>query len=83
MLDPSGAIWGQQYVWPIKADYRISYVAADYSQTVITREKRDYVWIMARTPALPEAELQKLIALVGRQGYDTAKIERVPQIPRQ
>ena len=83
VLDPSGAVWGQQYVWPIKADYRISYVADDYSRTLITREKRDYVWIMARSPTLPEAELQRLIALAGRQGYDTAKIERVPQaVPR-
>ena len=80
VLDRSGAVWGQQYVWPIKADYRISYVDAGYTQTVITREKRDYVWIMARTPTLPEAELQKLIAFAGRQGYDTAKIERVPQV---
>lgn len=41
VLDPIGAVWGQQYVWPIKADYRISYVDADYSQTVITRERRE------------------------------------------
>ena len=25
------AVWGQQYVWPIQADYRIAYLAADYS----------------------------------------------------
>jgi len=73
------AIWGQQYIWPIKADYRISYLAADYSQVVIARAKRDYVWIMARTPTIPEADLQRLIAFVGAQGYDTAKIQRVPQ----
>ena len=39
------AVWGQQYVWPIKADYRIAYLSPDYTQTVIAREKRDYVWI--------------------------------------
>ncbi len=80
VLDPSGAVWDQQYVWPIKADYRITYVADDYSQTLVTREKRDYVWVMARTPTLPEADLQRLIELAGRQGYDTTKIERVPQV---
>ena len=79
VLGGEGAIWGQQYVWPIKADYRVSYVADDYSATVITREKRDYVWIMARTPRLAEAELQRLIEFVGRQGYDTSKLQRVPQ----
>ncbi|CAM5785651.1 lipocalin family protein [Rhizobacter sp. Root404] len=79
VLDASGAVWGQQYIWPIKADYRIAYLSPDYTQTVIAREKRDYVWIMARTPTIPEADLQRLIAFVGSQGYDTAKIQRVPQ----
>ena len=79
VLDASGAIWGQQYIWPIKADYRIAYLSPDYTQTVIAREKRDYVWIMARTPTIPEADLQRLIAFVGSQGYDVAKIQRVPQ----
>ena len=75
----AGAVWGQQYLWPIKADYRIAYVSPDYTQTVVAREKRDYVWIMARTPTIPEADLAKLIAFVGTQGYDVAKIQRVPQ----
>jgi apolipoprotein D and lipocalin family protein len=75
----SGAVWGQQYVWPIKADYRISYLSADYSEVVITREKRDYVWIMARTPNLPEASLKRLEAFVATQGYDVGKLQRVPQ----
>jgi len=75
----ANAVWGQQYIWPIKADYRISYLSPDYTQTVITREKRDYVWIMARTSTIPEADLAKLIAFVGTQGYDTSKIQRVPQ----
>ena len=75
----ANAVWGQQYIWPIKADYRISYLSPDYTQTVITREKRDYVWIMSRTPTMPEADLAKLIAFVGTQGYDTSKIQRVPQ----
>lgn len=52
---------------------------SDYTQTVITREKRDYVWILARTPTIPEAALVKLIAFVGTQGYDTSKLQRVPQ----
>ena len=69
VLSPDNTVWGRRYIWPIRADYRISHVADDYSQTVITREKRDYAWILARTPTLPEADLQRLIDLVGRQGY--------------
>ncbi|MDQ6684655.1 MAG: lipocalin family protein [Pseudomonadota bacterium] len=79
VLAPGNAVWGQQYLWPFKADYRISFVADDYSQTVITREKRDWVWIMARTPTMEEGDYQRLLALVGREGYDMAKVQRVPQ----
>jgi apolipoprotein D and lipocalin family protein len=75
----AGAVWGQQYIWPIKADYRISYLSPDYTQVVIAREKRDYVWIMARTPTIPEADLARLTAFVGTQGYDVSKLQRVPQ----
>jgi apolipoprotein D and lipocalin family protein len=75
----SNAVWGQQYVWPFKADYRISYLSPDYSQTVITREKRDYVWIMARTPSIPDEDLARLKKFVGSQGYDVTKLQLVPQ----
>jgi apolipoprotein D and lipocalin family protein len=75
----TNAVWGQQYVWPIKADYRISYLSPDYTETVITRDKRDYVWIMARTPTIPEADLARLTAFVGAQGYDVTLLQRVPQ----
>lgn len=75
----SNAVWGQQYIWPFKADYRISYVSPDYALTVITREKRDHVWIMARTPTIAEAELARLTAFVATQGYDANRLQRVPQ----
>ena len=73
------AVWGQQYLWPIRADYRISFLAADYGQVVVTREKRDYVWIMARTPTIAAADLDRLTAFVAAQGYDTRRLQRMPQ----
>jgi apolipoprotein D and lipocalin family protein len=75
----TNAVWGMQFVWPIRADYRIAYLSADYSRTVIARERRDYLWIMARTPAIDEAELQPLLQFAVAQGYDPARIQRVPQ----
>ena len=79
MDSATNAIWGQQYVWPFKADYRISYLSSDYSETVITRDKRDYVWIMARTPTIPEADLARLEAFVQSQGYAANSLQLVPQ----
>ena len=75
----SNAVWGMQFVWPVKADYRIVHLAPDYSQTLIAREKRDYLWIMARSPSMPEADYQRLVAFAASLGYDTARIRKVPQ----
>ncbi len=73
------AVWGMQFVWPIKADYRIAYVSPDYGLTVVAREKRDHVWIMARQPQIAEDDYQRLLAFVGEQGYDTRLVQKVPQ----
>jgi apolipoprotein D and lipocalin family protein len=75
----SNAIWGMQFIWPFKADYRIVYVDPDYSQTIIGRNARDYVWIMARTPNIAEKDYLKLVAKVKQQGYDIGQLQRVPQ----
>lgn len=73
------AIWGVQFIWPIRADYRIAWLAPDYSRVIVAREKRDHVWIMARTPTLPQADYEAMVRQVGAIGYDTAQLERVPQ----
>jgi apolipoprotein D and lipocalin family protein len=75
----SNAVWGMQFVWPIKADYRIAWLAPDYGATVVAREKRDYVWIMARTPHIPDADYARIEAFVAAQGYDVSRLRRVPQ----
>ena len=77
--DPSNAIWGMQFIWPIKADYRIIYLNEDYTQTIIGRNKLDYVWIMARTPTIADSDYGMMVEFVGKQGYDTSKIRPVPQ----
>ena len=74
----SNAIWGQQYIWPIKADYRIAFVSDDYAMTVVAREKRDFVWIMARTPRISDEALARLTDFVAKQGYDPAQLVRSP-----
>jgi len=73
------AVWGMQFLWPFRADYRVMYVADDYSSTVIGRNARDYLWIMAREPSLPEAELERLLSFSREQGYELDDLRYVPQ----
>jgi len=75
----SNAVWSMQFIWPIKADYRIVYLTDDYAQTIIARNQRDYVWIMARTPTIPDADYDKLTDLIADMGYDVGKLQKVPQ----
>ena len=73
------AVWGMQFVWPVKAEYIIASLADDYADTIVARNKRDYVWIMARTPTLPESRYRQLVSEVAAMGYDTSRLRRVPQ----
>ena len=77
--ETGNALWGMQFIWPIKAEYRIAYLDNNYQQTVIARNARDYVWIMARTPQIDDAKYAELTQLVKSMGYDTAKLRKVPQ----
>lgn len=79
VLDSSQANWGMRVIWPIKSEYRISYINDAYSQVIVGRSKRDHVWIMARTPTLPDADYKKLVDRVSSLGYDTALLWKVPQ----
>ena len=79
----TNAVWGMQFIWPIKADYRILYVDDAYSQTIIGRIDRDYVWLMARTPQLPETDYQHFLELIAAEGYDIAQVQKVPQRERE
>ncbi len=75
----NNAVWGMQFVWPIKAEYVIVHVDDDYSQTIIGRSARDYAWIMARTPQISDADYAAHVERLKTLGYDISKVRRVPQ----
>lgn len=78
--DPeSNATWGMQFIWPIKAEFLIAYLDEDYTQTIIARSARDYVWIMARTPEIPQADYDQHVERLRAWGYDVGQLRRVPQ----
>lgn len=76
--DGSNAKWGLQF-GPILAEYLIGYVSPDYSETIIARNSRDFVWIMARTPVISSADYDALVSRIAAWGYDTEHLEKIPQ----
>ena len=77
--ESGNGLWGMQFIWPFKADFRIAYLDADYQRTIIARNARDYVWIMARTPQISDANYLEMTNFVKNLGYDMSKLRKVPQ----
>lgn len=75
----TGAEWRMQFLWPFSAAFLIHYVADDYSTTIIGEPDLDNVWIMARTPSIPEEAYEDLVGRAKGIGYDMSKLRRVPQ----
>jgi apolipoprotein D and lipocalin family protein len=67
-----------QFIWPIKADFRIIDLDRDYQTVIIGRQKRDYVWIMSRSPQVGEETWSRLLQVVADAGYDLDALRRVP-----
>lgn len=76
------AVWGMQFIWPIKAQYIVAYLDPGYTETIVARDARDYAWIMARTPRIADDSFAADVERLRQMGYDTSKLRRVPQQPR-
>jgi apolipoprotein D and lipocalin family protein len=77
--DESNAEWAMRFLWPFKAEYLVSYIDADYSETIVARTKRDYAWIMTRAPEISDERMEALTSELADLGYDTSELRRVPQ----
>ena len=74
----NNAQWDMQFIWPIKSQYKITYLDNDYKTTVISRDALDYVWVMARSKAIDKPELDKIMAHIKALGYNMDLIRMIP-----
>ena len=63
------SIWGMRLIWPFEADYRIAHIHPDYLTTIVARNKRDFVWLMARTPTIDQSAFDELLEKAQSLGY--------------
>lgn len=77
------ALWGMQFIWPIKAEYRIVELDQDYQNTIIARNARDYVWLMSRQPKISDDQYNRYVLKINEMGYDLSKLVKVPQYSDQ
>ncbi len=73
------ALWGMQFIWPIKSEFRIVELDEDYQNTIIARNARDYVWLMSRKPKISDDQYQHYVSKISEMGYDVNRLVRIPQ----
>lgn len=69
-----------EFFWPFAGDYQVMALADDYSYAMIGNPQRSYLWILSRSPKLPEARYQELVELAVSQGYSASAIMRTPAV---
>lgn len=59
-----------------RGDYWVLYLSPDYRVAIVGEPSREYLWILARSPTLPQDEYEALMAKVRAAGYDPARLRR-------
>lgn len=68
-----------QFFWPVKADYWIVKLDNDYNWAVVSSPAKDYLWILSRTPSIPDDLYNSIVGSLKDEGYDTRRLNRTPQ----
>ena len=63
-----------QFIWPIKIDYWIIDLAADYSYVVVGHPDRKFLFIMSRNKKISQKLHDEIVARCKAKGYDVAKL---------
>lgn len=64
------SVWG---------DYWILGLGPEYSYAVIGDPSRAYLWILSRTPAMPELAYRQAVEIAASNGFDVSRLVKTPQ----
>lgn len=60
---------------PFWGSYRIIDLKGDYTVAVVCGRRFDHLWILARSPFVPEEDLSKILAKLRNYGFAVEKLE--------
>ena len=73
------AVLRVSFFGPFYSDYRVMLLDANYQWALVGSKNAKYLWILSRTPKLPQQTLDTILAEARRRGYDTTKLIWVKQ----
>lgn len=76
--DPGTASLGVSFFGPFYGGYHVIELDADYQIALVSGPSRSYLWILARRPDPPRAEVERLVRRAAEPGFDTGSLIYVP-----
>jgi apolipoprotein D and lipocalin family protein len=67
------------FFWPFYGDYWIIGLDPEYRYAIVSEPKRQYLWILSRTPVMDEQLYANAIRIVREKGLDPAKLIKPKQ----
>jgi len=61
-----------------RGDYWVIHLEPDYSVAVVGNPSREYLWILARDPMLPDDRYQAIVERCARLGFPVGQLVRAP-----
>lgn len=71
------------FFWPFRSDYWVIGLDPEYRWAVVGNPNRKYLWILSRSPQLPQALLDAALQAASAQGYDLTQLRYTKQAPAQ
>lgn len=62
------------FFWPFYGNYWIIELAEDYRFVVVSEPKKEYFWILSRTPVMEQADLDGILERATTLGFDARKL---------
>jgi apolipoprotein D and lipocalin family protein len=64
-----------QFFWPFKADYWVIYLDEDYQYAAVSHPNGKYLWLLSRSPEMPDSVYAKITMLAFEMGIDTINLQ--------
>ena len=76
---PANARLKVQFFWPFRGDYWVLALDPEYAWALVGTPDYEYLWLLSRTPTLPENLVRQILARAKSLGYPVERMERTPQ----
>lgn len=78
---PEVASLAVSFFWPFEGGYHVIRLAPDYSIALVTSNDRSFLWLLARSPTLPEPVVREWLDFARAQGFAVDAMIRTRPAP--